>query len=230
MARNYYANEDRHLVAVDVIIFGFRAGKLEILLIKRSLEPSKGQWSLMGGFLKKDENLDNAAKRVLHELTGLRNVYLEQLHTYGEVNRDPAARVLSTTYFALINIADYDAHISPKYSAQWWDINRHPSLIFDHNEMTERALRQLKRQTKSQPIGFELLPRKFTLPQLQQLYEAIHQRQLDKRNFRKKILSQGFLEKLDEKDKSSSKKGAYLYKFNEQKYRELTHKGYQFTL
>ncbi|MFW6101911.1 MAG: NUDIX hydrolase, partial [Bacteroidota bacterium] len=174
--------------------------------------------------------IDDAATRVLYKLTGLRDVYLEQLYTYGGLNRDPGARVISTTYYALINIEKYEEQLSQKYSAQWWDINNYPTLIFDHNKMVNKALRRLQRKTRTQPIGFELLPDKFTIPQLQNLYEAIHQRKMDKRNFRKKLFSYDFLERLEEKDMRNSKKGAYFYKFNEQKYRELVSKGYGFEI
>jgi len=227
---DHYKDKDRHLVAVDSIIFGFDKNQLKILLIKRNFDPCKGKWSLMGGFLRKDESLDGAAQRVLYSLTGLKDVYLEQLYTYGDLNRDPGARVISTAYYALINIEKYEEQISQEYNAQWWDINDHPELIFDHNMMVNKALRRLKRKTRTQPIGFELLPEKFTIPQLQALYEAIHQRKMDKRNFRKKILSYDFLERLEEKDKRNSKKGAFFYKFNEQKYRELVQKGYGFEI
>jgi ADP-ribose pyrophosphatase YjhB (NUDIX family) len=226
----YYKNKDRHLVAVDSIIFGFDKKRLKILLIKRNFEPCRGEWSLMGGFLKKDESLDEAATRVLYTLTGLKEVYLEQLYTYGDINRDPGARVISTVYYALINIEQYKEQLNQKYSARWWDINSYPNLIFDHNNMVNNALGRLQRTTRTQPIGFELLPEKFTIPQLRALYEAIHQKKMDKRNFRKKILSYGFLERLDEKDKSTSKKGAYLYKFNEEKYKKQEQNGYIFEI
>lgn len=227
---HHYKEKDRHLVAVDSIIFGFDMVKLKILLIKRNFEPCRGEWSLMGGFLRKEESLDDAATRVLDRLTGLKDVYLEQLYTYGNLNRDPGARVLSTAYFALIDIEKYQEQLSERYNAKWWDIENFPDLIFDHNQMVDRALRRLQRRTRNQPVGFELLPERFTIPQLQTLYEAIHRRKMDKRNFRKKILSYDFLERLEEKDKSNSKKGAYLYKFNEQKYNELVQKGYVFEI
>jgi len=227
---HHYKEKDRHLVAVDSIIFGFDKEKLKILLIKRNFEPCRGEWSLMGGFLRNEESLDDAATRVLYRLTGLKDLYLEQLYTYGDLNRDPGARVLSTAYFALIDIEEYQEQLSNRYNAKWWDIEKFPDLIFDHNQMVNKALRRLQRRTRNQPIGFELLPEKFTIPQLQSLYEAIHQRKMDKRNFRKKILSYDFLERLEEKDKSNSKKGAFLYKFNEKKYKELVKQGYSFEI
>ena len=226
----FYQNEDRQLIAVDCIIFGFDAGKLKLLLLKRNFEPERGKWSLAGGFLKKSESLDECADRVLHELTGLHNVYLEQLTSYGLPDRDPGERVVSVAYFALLNIQDYDMDLERENEACWCPLSEMPELIFDHREMVAKALRRLKRKAKIQPIGFEFLPDKFTLPHLQSLYEAIYQKELDKRNFRKKILSMDLLDKLQEKDKSNSKKGAYLYCFNQIKYDQLLSDGIYFNL
>jgi len=198
--------------------------------LKRNFEPAKGKWSLAGGFLKKDENLIDAAERILLDLTGLGDVYLEQLQTYGQIDRDPGERVVSVAYYALIEVSELDQALVEENAAQWLTIDEVPEMIFDHGDMVAKALRRLRRKAKIQPIGFELLPDKFTLPQLQSLYEAIYQKELDKRNFRKKILSLDLLEKLNEKDKSSSKKGAFLYRFEQAKYDELTAKGYYFSL
>lgn len=228
--QKFYTKEDRQLIAVDCIIFGFDNEKLKLLLLKRGMEPGLGHWSLAGGFLKRQENLDEAACRILWNLTGLKNIYLEQLLAYGDPNRDPGERVVSITYYALLKIEDYDKDLVKENGAHWRPIDNIPELIFDHQDMADKALRRLRRKAKSQPIGFELLPEKFTLPQLQSLYEAIYQKVLDKRNFRKKILSMQLLDKLDEKDKSNSKKGAFLYKFNREKYDELIAKGFYFSL
>lgn len=226
----YYQWEDRQLIAVDCIIFGFDAGLLKLLLLKRSFEPEKGRWSLAGGFLKKGESLDDCASRVLYELTGLKEVYLEQLLSYGIVDRDPGERVVSVAYYALLNIRDHNIDLSRDNEACWCPLEKMPELIFDHANMVDKALRRLKRKVKIQPVGFELLPDKFSLPQLQLLYESIYQKELDKRNFRKKILSMELLDKLQEKDKSNSKKGAYLYSFNQKKYSELVSEGFYFNL
>ena len=226
----FYPHEDRQLLAVDCVIFGFDNQELKLLLIRRKMEPGKGMWSLMGGFPKRDEGLYQAAGRVLKQLTGLENVYLEQLFAYGDVDRDPGERVVSVAYFSLIKIGDYDQELVKQYDAHWVCVNCIPELVFDHREMVEKAFRRLRRRARTQPIGFELLPDKFSMPQLQSLYEGIFQKELDKRNFRKKILSMGFLDKLDEKDKSSSKKGAFLYRFNPEKYKELIDKGFYFSL
>jgi len=224
----YYSEYHKFLVAVDCIIFGFDGKELNLLLIKRNFPPAKGEWSLMGGFLKKNESIDQAAERVLFKLTGLCNVFLEQLQGYGEIERDPGERVISIAYYALIKIDDYDEELAQQYNAKWFPINDFPKLIFDHNIMVDKALRRLQRKAQNQPIGFELIPQKFTIPQLQRLYEAIFRKEFDKRNFRKKILSFRVLKKLEEKDRGSSKKGAYLYQFDKKEYNRLLDSGYNF--
>ena len=215
---------------MDCIIFGFDYRQLKLLLIKRNFQPQKGKWSLVGGFLDAEESLDQSALRILNNLTGLNDIYLEQLYTYGEIKRDPGERVLSTAYYALINAEDYHLPINRESTAKWFPIEKIPSLIFDHNIMVDKAMRRLRRKSLSQPIGFELLPEKFTIPQMQKLYEAIHQRDLDKRNFRKKILSMGLLKKLEEKQKSGSRKGAYFYQFDKEKYDDLVSRGFHFEI
>jgi ADP-ribose pyrophosphatase YjhB (NUDIX family) len=226
----FYSDNTRFLVAVDCIIFGFDYRQLKLLLIKRNFQPQKGKWSLVGGFLDANESLDQSALRILNNLTGLNDIYLEQLYTYGEMKRDPGERVLSTAYYALINAEDYHLPINRESTAKWFPIEKIPALIFDHNIMVDKAMRRLRRKSLSQPIGFELLPEKFTIPQLQKLYEVIHQRDLDKRNFRKKILSMGLLKKLDEKQKSGSRKGAYFYRFDIEKYDDLVSRGFHFEI
>jgi ADP-ribose pyrophosphatase YjhB (NUDIX family) len=223
-----YSEHYEHFVAVDVIIFGFDTENLRLLLIERNFQPEKGKWSLMGGFLKKDEDLDHAAARVLKDLTGLEGIYLEQLAAYGDVNRDSAGRVISISYYALINSDKFDDSYISQFKARWFGIDEVPELIFDHNLMVEKALKRLRRRCRSQPVGLELLPEKFSLPQLLKLYEAIYQQEFDKRNFRKKILSFGVLKKLEEKDTESSKKGAFLYTFDKDKYERLVESGGQF--
>ena len=227
---NHYKDYTQHYLAVDIIIFGFDKEKLKLLLIKRNFEPCKGQWSLMGGFVGENESLDQAAERVLFELTGLKEIYLEQLLSYGDPKRDSAGRVISVSYFALIDSVKFEEEVSSEYTAKWFDMNELPELIFDHEQMVEKALNRLRRKTKTQPVGLKLLPDKFTLPQLMTLYEAILQQSFDKRNFRKKILSFGVLNKLDEKDKTNSKKGAFFYTFDKEKYDELIQNGYGFEL
>lgn len=212
---NYYKDNDRFYISVDCIIFGFHKEELNLLLIKRNFNPCKGNWSLVGGFLDKEESLDQTAQRVLRELTGLDNVFMEQVGSFGAIDRDPGERVVSTAYYALINIEDYDPELAMLHNAHWVKLSELPPLIFDHKQMVDKALRRLKRQVSNQSIGYNLLPKLFTLSQFQQMYEAILGKSLDKRNFRKKVAEMEFLEKTDEKDKLCSKRGAYLYRFTE---------------
>lgn len=223
-----YKNHQKILVAVDCIIFGFDGEHLKALLIKRGFEPEKGRWSLMGGFVDKDENADEAAARVLYDLTGMKNIYMEQLYAFSDVSRDSAGRVLSVAYFALINIADYNEQLQSEHEAKWFPLNKIPPLIFDHKKMVLKAKDMLRQKVANHPIGFELLPSKFTLPQLQSLYEAIYETPFDKRNFTKKMLSLGILNKLNEKEKESSRKGAFYYVFDTMKYQKLHSNGLKF--
>ncbi|KLT70671.1 MULTISPECIES: NUDIX hydrolase [Flavobacterium] len=217
---NNYSTADKVLLAVDCIIFGFDHEGLKILLIKRDIEPEKGKWSLIGGFLRRDESLDSAAVRILNTSTGLNDIYMEQLYAYSEIDRDPVDRTISVSYYALINIENHNAELIQNYHAKWFSINDIPKLIFDHDDMLQHAIGRLQYKTSIKPIGFELLPEKFTMRQLQELYEAILSKELDKRNFISKINSLEILNKLDEKDMQSSRKGSYLYTFNKEKYEE----------
>jgi ADP-ribose pyrophosphatase YjhB (NUDIX family) len=229
-AQSFYANVPQHLVAVDCIILGFENGKLKLLIMQRKVDPMQGEWSLMGGFLQNEESVDEAAGRVLRQTTGLENIYMEQLACYGNVRRDTGARVISMAYYALIRITEPDHFLSQQYAAHWLELHQIPELIFDHRQMIADALKKLRENAHFHPIGFELLPEKFTLSQLRSLYEEIYQHELDKRNFRKKILSMNILEKLEEKDKTTSKKGAYLYRFDKQQYEELKRRGFVFEI
>lgn len=229
---SYYSEHEKFHVAVDSIIFGYdeEGRELKVLLLKRNFQPAKGEWSLMGGFLKNNEGVDEAAKRILNQLTGLSNVYMEQLYSFGELNRDPGARIISIAYFALIKINASDLELVKNHGATWIPISAMPQLIFDHSAMVERALKKLQIRARTQPIGFELLPDKFTIPQLQGLYEAIYSKTLDKRNFRRKLLAMDLLEKLEEKEKESSRKGAWYYRFDAKKYEDLLKRGFNFEL
>ncbi|HVX25499.1 MAG TPA: NUDIX domain-containing protein [Parafilimonas sp.] len=213
-----YIHQYRMLVAVDCIIFGFDGLNLKLLVIQRGFEPEKGRWSLMGGFVQADESIDNAAARVLKQLTGLENVYLEQLYAFGDPYRDPAERTVSIAYFSLIDINKYEQQISHEYHAEWFPLKKIPSLIFDHKEMIKMAQDKLRYKAAFHPVLFELLPEKFTLPQLQNLYEEVYESVMDKRNFSRKILSTGLLVKQNQKEKETSKKGAYYYKLDKRKY------------
>ena len=214
-----YSNQVHVLVAVDCIIFGFDGDQLQILLIKRGFQPAKDQWSLMGGFVGKKETLDGAAERILFELTGLKDVYLEQLSAYGNPERDPIERTVSVAYFALIDINTYKTQISDRYHAEWFLINEAPSHIFDHNNMVEEAKKRIRYKAALHPILFELMPTKFTIPQLQNLYEQVYNAKIDNRNFIRKVNSTDLLIKLTEKDKSSSKRGAFYYTLDKNKYK-----------
>lgn len=216
----YYEDKDRFLVAMDCIIFGFSEGELSLLLIKRKIEPAKGQWSLMGGFLRENESIDDGAKRVLNELTGLENVYMEQVRTFGEVDRDPGERVLSVAYYSLVKIEESDQERLDDHNAYWIKINELPELVFDHGQMVELARDIMRQKASTEPIGFNLLPDLFTLTQLQSLYEAIYGTVLDKRNFRKRVAEMDYIVKTDKIDKTGSKRGASLYKFNDRIYQK----------
>jgi 8-oxo-dGTP diphosphatase len=214
-----YPNQTRMLAAIDCIIFGFDGQALKILLIHRGLEPEKGKWSLMGGFIQPGESPDHAANRILKSLTGLGGVYLEQLYTFGKPERDPIERTLSIAYFALIDIQQYEKQLSEEYHPEWFPINRIPNLIFDHRDMVKMAKEKLRYKAAMHPLLFELLPKKFTLPQLQSLYECVYDTGFDKRNFSRKVLSTNLLIKREDKDKAGSKKGAYYYKLNNKNYK-----------
>lgn len=217
---NYYSINPKFYVSVDCIIFGFHEGELNLLLLKRNFEPALGEWSLMGGFVQENESVDDAAKRVLAELTGLDQVYMEQVSSFGAIDRDPGERVVSIAYYALININEYDRELVQRHNAFWVNINELPPLIFDHQAMVEQARTLMQQKASVAPIGFNLLPKLFTLSQLQSLYEAIYGEAIDKRNFRKRIAEMDYIEKTDLIDKTSSKRGAALYQFNEKVYRK----------
>ena len=206
------------LVAVDCIVFGFDGQELKLLLIKRGFEPQKGKWSLMGGFIKPGETFDQGTARILKQLTGLEGVYMEQLYAFGQPARDPVERTVSIAYFALIDIHKYEKQFGNDFHGEWFPLNKIPKLIFDHGQMVEMAKEKLRYKAAFHPILFELLPEKFTLPQLRNLYEGIYNAELDKRNFIRKIISTRLLVKQKEKEKQSSKKGAFYYKLNKRRY------------
>lgn len=214
-----YSRQSKIVAAIDCIIFGFDGQELKLLLIQRGFEPERGQWSLMGGFIKENEGFEEGAARILNKLTGLEGIYLEQLYAFGDPKRDPIARTISVAYFALIDIHKYEKQLSHEYHAEWFSLNNFPELIFDHNSMVEMAKEKLRYKAALHPILFELLPAKFTIPQLQILYEGIYSAVFDKRNFSRKVLSTGLLIKQREKDKEKSKKGAFYYKLDKRKYR-----------
>ncbi|WP_161890475.1 NUDIX hydrolase [Pontibacter russatus] len=213
-----YSGQIRLLVAVDCIILGFDGEGYKLLLIQRGFAPEKKKWSLMGGFVQPKESVDDAASRILADLTGLKNVYLEQLHTFGDPDRDPVERTIAVAYFALLDIQKYEKQLSKEYHAEWFPLKEMPELIFDHSKMVEMAKNRLRYKAALHPILFELLPEKFTLPQLQALYEGLYDTTFDKRNFNRKLLSTGLFVKQKDKDKDSSKKGAFFFKLDQGKY------------
>lgn len=209
-----YQKQTKCLVALDSIIFGFDGEKLKLLLIKRGIEKNESTWSLMGGWLRENESLDGAVERIVNQLTGLRNLYLEQVLAFGQPQRDPIERTVSVTYFALINTTEYHQTNDLEYEGQWFEIDKLPHLLFDHKEMIEASILRLRNKAAFHPVGFELLPEKFTLPQLQNLYEAIFGQKFDRRNFSRKMIASGFISKLNEKQKGVSRKGAFYYQLN----------------
>ena len=213
-------------LTVDNIIFGFDEGDLKVLLIKRTKNPDKGAWSLPGNFVKQEERLEAAAVRVLEEMTGLQNVYLEQVKAFSHPNRHPMGRVITIAYYSLIKIENYK--ISADVTTKWEVVSKVGKLPFDHNEILDACFDLLKAKVRHRPIGFELLPPKFTLTELQHLYEAILNRPLDKRNFRKKILAMKLLEDLKQTQKGVAHRPAKLYRFNKKKYEKLFAEGANF--
>ena len=216
----YYNEHAKVWVSVDVIIFGFDEQKLKVLIGRRQMDPGRGEWSLYGGFVTADESIDEAAARTLSELTGLRNLYMRQLGAFGSVDRDPGERVISIAYYALINVKDYNERLRKEHGVEWMDISQLPRLYSDHNLMVEKALKLIRQKMKTEPIGFRLLPGLFTLTQLQHLYEAVSAEEIDKRNFRKRVKDMDFIERTDLIEKNSSKRGAYLYRFNRHAYKQ----------
>ncbi len=216
----YYSEYSKVYVSVDCIIFGFDEGQLRVLIGKRQLDPGRGEWSLYGGFVGANESIDDAASRTLFELTGLRNLYMRQVGAFGNIDRDPGERVISVAYYALINVKDYDDDLRREHGVEWVNIKQLPPMYSDHRDMIRKARRMMREKIKSEPISFRLLPSLFTLTQLQRLYEAVNGEEVDKRNFRKRVKEMEFIEKTELIDKTGSKRGAYLYRFNSNTYDE----------
>ena len=217
--------------SIDCVIFGLDEGELKILLIERNEEPLKDWWALPGYLVERDESLDYAAERILYELTGLRDIYMDQFYTFGDVNRHPQGRVVTVAYYAMIRLnGSKDLKPVTNYArkAVWIPVNDLPNLAFDHGKIFGKGFEKIRNKISYQPIAFELLPEKFTLTQLQHLYEIILNKKLDKRNFRKKMLNYGILKGLDEKQKGVSYRAAKLYKFDKRKYSRLFQKELSF--
>ncbi len=221
----------RPALAVDCVVFGLDEADLAVLLIRRGVEPFANKWALPGGFVHVDETVDDAARRELAEETGLQRVYLEQLYTFGALDRDPRDRVVTVAYYALVNLADHRVKAATDArEAAWFAVSDLPALAFDHEAIATMALERVRDQVRHRPVGFELLPPKFTLTKLQRLYEKILERELDKRNFRKKVLATGLLEELDEVEQDVAHRAARLYRFDKKRYRELEKAGIDFAL
>ena len=221
----------RAALTVDCVVFGLDEGGLKVLLIERALEPFAGRWALPGGFVRVDETLEDAARRELAEETGLTRVFLEQLYTFGAIARDPRERVVTVAWYALVRLGDHRVQAATDArDAAWFAVDALPRLAFDHAAITEQALRRLQAKVRYQPLGFELLPTKFTLSQLQRLYETVLERDLDKRNFRKKVLSLGILAETDEVEQGVAHRAARLYRFDERAYRQQVRDGFHFEI
>lgn len=221
----------RAALTVDAVVFGFDSRDLKVLLIRRGLAPFLGRWALPGGFVHVDETLDAAIKRELREETGLTRVFLEQLYTFSDLKRDPRERVISVAYYALVKLSDHRVKAATDASdARWHSITALPSLAFDHSKIFNMALERLRGKLRHHPIGFELLPEKFTLTELQHLYEVVLGRPLDKRNFRKKVLSFSLLQPLDETKQEGAHRPAQLFRFDPEHYTKLTQQGFNFEL
>ncbi len=218
-------------LSIDCVILGFENGGLEVLLVRRAIEPSRGEWALPGGFILKLEDIDKAAERILNETAGIQNIFMEQFSVFGDVQRYPDRRVITIGYYALVSPDKYVLHTGIDTSeVKWFPFSKISKLPFDHNRIIKEALHRLRTKVKHQPVGFELLPKKFTLPKLQSLYESILGVKLDKRNFRKKLLNMNLLIKLDEKEKDNVRRAATLYKFDRKMYKKLVDKGFNFEL
>jgi 8-oxo-dGTP diphosphatase len=221
----------RPAVTVDCVVFGLDDQDLKVLLIQRDNEPFAGRWALPGGFVKMDETLEESALRELREETGLTKVFLEQLYTFGNPGRDPRERVVTIAYYALVKLLDHKVQAATDArEAAWFAVDDLPKLCFDHDTILDTALKRLQGKVRYQPIGFELLPPKFSLTQLQRMYEIILERPLDKRNFRKKVISLDILDELDEVEQDVAHRAARLYRFNERKYRQMTKDGINFEI
>ena len=205
-----------HLVSIDCSIFGYENSDLQLLLFKRVLEPSSGEWSLVGGWVEPNESVEDAARRVTLKITGLKDVYLEQVHVFSDPNRDPGGRVISVVFYALMRIDEHDKDLVESFGAKWFSLTELPPLIFDHDTMVEKSLDKMRLKASYELLGNQLLPENFTLLQLRQLYNAIFSKEFDPGNFRKKVLSLKVLEKLSSKNTNESKKGAFYYRFKKE--------------
>ncbi|NEQ52666.1 MAG: NUDIX hydrolase [Leptolyngbya sp. SIO3F4] len=222
----------RPAVTVDCVVFGLdQTDCLQILLVQRRLPPFAGQWALPGGFVHQNEALEQAARRELQEETDVKDLFLEQLKAYGQPNRDPRGHTVTVAFYALVNLWDFEIKAATDAKqARWWSMDRLPTLAFDHGMIMQDAIAKLRNTIRHRPIGFELLPPKFTLTQLQRLYEIVLDKPFDKRNFRKKLLKLNILIALEEKETNVAHRAAKLYRFDQTKYKALQKIGFNFDL
>lgn len=226
-----FSDEIIDALSIDCVIFGFKNSSLSVLLVKHSVGIIKGQWALPGGWIKYNESLDKAAYRILTAQTSVKNIYLEQFYVFGDVNRFPLKRVITVCYYALVNIENFELHAGPSISeVVWFNVQEVPKMSFDHNKIFAKCYTQLKHKVQHEPIGFNLLPNKFTLLQLQELYEAILEKKLDKPNFRRKLMKMNLLITSSEKQKDVSHRAAQLYKFDKKVYDQLIEAGFSFAV
>lgn len=216
-------------LSIDCVIFGFKEGVLYVLLVKHGQGITKGQWALPGSWIKYNESVDDAAYRILTAQTAVSKIFLEQFKTFGELNRFPVKRVITVCYYALVNIENFELHPGVTVSdAQWFNVNKIPQMAFDHKKIFVECFSFLKHKVKHEPIGFNLLPKKFTLLQLQELYEAILDKKLDKSNFRRKLINMNLLVSCNEKQNDVAHRAAQLYQFDKKVYHRLIEKGFSF--
>ena len=213
-------------VTTDCVIFGFDGTKLNVLLIERGVEPYKGRWAFPGGFLRMDESTETGALRELQEETGMEGAYIKQFHTFSDPNRDPRERVLTVAYYALVRMQEVKGG-DDAAKAEWFALDEVPSLAFDHDHILQIALKELRKQIHFEPIGFELLPEVFTMPQLQALYESILEVHFDRRNFANKMQKLGILEETGDRPKNTARSVPIQYRFNLDKYMEMKSKGFR---
>lgn len=228
----YQYDYPRPSLTVDAVVFGWEAKKLQVLLIKRKEPPYEDCWALPGGFVQDEEPLDAAAIRELREETGLENMYLEQLYTFGGPGRDPRGHVVTVAYYALVCLEKYRA-LRPDTDAsdaRWFPLYQTPPLAFDHSKIIKTGLERLRGKVRYRPVGFELLPEHFSIDQLQKLYEGILDTEFDRRNFRKKFLQMGLLVESEQQDVGKPHRNARFFKFDRAKYAELEREGFQFRI
>jgi hypothetical protein len=229
MAKNTFPDTVIDALSIDCLIFGFKKSELDILLVQHGEGISKGKWALPGGWIKYNEAIDESANRILEDLTGVSNIYLEQLRAFGELERYPSKRVITIAYYALVKPENYTLHAGfTAADAKWFKVSEVPSLPYDHARILRAGLDHLRHKVQHEPIGFNLLPKKFTLLQLQELYEAILEKKLDKPNFRRKLMKMNLLAPCREKQKDVSHRAATLYRFDKKMYDKLAEKGFTF--